>query len=150
MSVIVIVYLGIGLMIGFLGVGSVIGVFMGGNVIVGVLKKNEEAFGSYMLLSVLFSIQGLYGFVGFFIINVFGVLMDDIIMWQGIVVFVVGFVLGLVVLIFVMQQGWICVNGIVGVGVGYDVFGKMMVLVVFFELYVIVVFVVIFLINVGL
>ena len=50
------------------GIGSAIGVSMGGNATIGALKKNEEAFGSYMLLSALPGTQGLYGFAGFFII----------------------------------------------------------------------------------
>lgn len=150
MSAIVLAYLGIGLMIGLSGVGSAIGVSMGGNSTVGALKKNEDAFGSYMLLSALPSTQGLYGFAGFFIINASGVLTDAITMRQGIAVFAAGFALGLVALISAMQQGRICANGIAGVGAGYDVFGKTMVLAVFPELYAIVAFAATFLINAGL
>ncbi|HKK79506.1 MAG TPA: hypothetical protein VJ933_07740 [Phaeodactylibacter sp.] len=150
MSAIVLAYLGIGLMIGLSGVGSAIGVSMGGNATVGALKKNEDAFGSYMLLSALPSTQGLYGFAGFFIINNSGVLTEAITMTQGIAVFAAGFALGLVSLISAMQQGRICANGIAGVGGGYDVFGKTMVLAVFPELYAIVAFAATFLINAGL
>lgn len=150
MSAIVIAYLGIGLMIGLSGMGSAIGVSMGGNATVGALKKNEDAFGSYMLLSALPSTQGLYGFAGFFIINASGVLSDDITMRQGGAVLAAGIALGLVSLISAMYQGRICANGIAGISAGYDVFGKTMVLAVFPELYAIVAFAATFLINAGL
>ena len=66
---VILAYLGLGLMIGLSGTGSAIGVSIGGKATLGALKKNEEAFGSYMLLSALPGTQGLYGFAGFFIIN---------------------------------------------------------------------------------
>ncbi len=56
-------------MVGLSGTGSAIGVVIGGNATVGALKKKDDAFGSYMLLSALPGTQGLYGFAGFFIIN---------------------------------------------------------------------------------
>lgn len=137
-------------MVGLAGVGSAVGVSIGGNATIGALKKNEDAFGSYMLLSALPGTQGLYGFAGFFIINNSGVLSENMTMLQGMAVFAAGFALGLVCLISAFRQGQICANGIAGIGSGYDVFGKTMVLAVFPELYAIVAFAATFIINAGL
>lgn len=150
MSAVVLAYLGIGLMIGLSGAGSAIGVSRGGNATVGALKKNEDAFGSYMLLSALPSTQGLYGFAGFFIINASGILTDTMTSREGAAVFAASFALGLVSLISAMHQGRICANGIAGMSAGYDVFGRTMVLAVFPELYAIVAFAAMFLINASL
>ncbi len=149
-TAIVLAYIGLGLMIGLAGVGSAVGVSIGGNATIGALKKNEDAFGSYMLLSALPGTQGLYGFAGFFIINSSGVLNAEISVLQGMAILAAGFALGLVSLISAIRQGQICANGIAGIGSGYDVFGKTMVLAVFPELYAIVAFAATFLINAGL
>ena len=149
-AAIVLAYVGLGLMVGLAGVGSAVGVSIGGNATIGALKKNEDAFGSYMLLSALPGTQGLYGFAGFFIINNSGVLSGTMTMLQGMAVFAAGFALGLVCLISAFRQGQICANGISGIGSGYDVFGKTMVLAVFPELYAIVAFAATFIINAGL
>jgi len=149
-AAIVLAYIGLGLMIGLAGVGSAVGVSIGGNATIGALKKNEDAFGSYMLLSALPGTQGLYGFAGFFIINSSGVMAQNITMLQGMAILAAGFALGIVSLISAIRQGQICANGIAGIGSGYDVFGKTMVLAVFPELYAIVAFAATFLINAGL
>jgi V/A-type H+-transporting ATPase subunit K len=137
-------------MVGLAGVGSAIGVSIGGKAAIGALKKNESAFGSYMLLSSLPGTQGLYGFAGFFIFNTSGIIGPDMTMTQGMAIFAAGFALGLVGLISAMQQGRVCANGIAGLASGFDVFGRTMVLAVFPELYAIVAFAVTFLISAGL
>jgi len=147
---IILAYLGIALMIGLSGIGSAIGVSMGGNATVGALKKNDKAFGSYMLLSAMPGTQGLYGFAGFFLVNASGILTEDITMVQGMAILAAGIALGLVSLISAMRQGQICANGIASIGSGHDVFGKTLVLAVFPELYAIVAFAATFLINAGL
>ena len=149
-TAIILAYTGLALMVGLSGVGSAIGVSIGGNATVGALKKNEDAFGSYMLLSALPSTQGLYGFAGFFIFNSSGVLNSEMTMVQGMTILAAGFALGLVCLISAIQQGRICANGIAGIGAGYDVFGKTMVLGVFPELYAIVAFAAAFLMYASL
>lgn len=143
-------YIGLGLMVGLSGVGSAMGVSIGGNATIGALKKNDAAFGNYMLLSALPGTQGLYGFAGFFIINSSGVVTENITMLQGMAILAAGFILGLVCLISAIQQGKVCANGIAGIGAGYDVFGRTMVLAVFPELYAIVAFATTFLISGGL
>ncbi|NUQ26484.1 MAG: V-type ATP synthase subunit K [Saprospiraceae bacterium] len=149
-TAIILAYLGLGLMVGLAGIGSAIGVSIGGNATLGALKKNDSAFGNYMLLSALPGTQGLYGFAGFFIVNSSGVVGPEMTILQGMAVFASGFILGVVGLISAIQQGKVCANGIAGIGAGYDVFGKTMVLAVFPELYAIVAFATTFLISAGL
>jgi V/A-type H+-transporting ATPase subunit K len=149
-TALILAYVGLGLMVGLSGVGSAIGVSIGGNATIGALKKNDAAFGNYMLLSALPGTQGLYGFAGFFIINSSGVVQEGITVLQGMAILAAGFILGLVGLISAIQQGRVCANGIAGIGAGYDVFGKTMVLAVFPELYAIVAFATTFLISSGL
>ena len=48
-------------------IGSAIGVTMAGNTTVAGLKKKPDMFGKAMLLGVLPSTQGLYGFAAFFL-----------------------------------------------------------------------------------
>lgn len=150
-TALILAYVGMALMVGLAGVGSAIGVSIGGNATIGALKKNEEAFGSYMLLSALPGTQGLYGFAGFFIINQkIPALVAGMTMHQGVAIFAAGLALGLVGLISAYKQGQVCANGIAGIGAGYDVFGKTMVLAVFPELYAIVAFAATFIISAGL
>lgn len=143
-------YVGLALMIGLAGIGSAYGVTMGGNAAIGALKKNDEAFGNYMLLSALPGTQGLYGFAGFFVINSAGIISPTMSLLQGAAIFGAGLALGLVGLFSAIRQGEICANGIAAIGSGYDVFGKTMILAVFPELYAIVAFAATFIISAGL
>ncbi|UTW60763.1 V-type ATP synthase subunit K [bacterium SCSIO 12741] len=150
----ILAYTGIGLMIGLSGIGSAIGVSIGGRATLGALKKNEDAFGSYMLLSALPGTQGLYGFAGFFIVNnaILAIIKEtgSLNAFQGSSIFAAGLALGLVGLMSGIKQGEVSAQGIEGIGSGYDVFGKTMVLAVFPELYAIVAFAATFLISAGL
>lgn len=136
MQPIVLAYIGIGLMIGLAGIGSAFGVTITGNAAVGALKKNPDAFGNYMVLSALPGTQGLYGFLGYFLLR--GLLTPEISMFQASGVFGCGLALGFVGLLSAIRQGQVCANGIAGIGAGYDVFGKTLILAVFPELYAIV------------
>ena len=71
MEPILLAYLGIALMIGLSGTGSAYGVTIAGNAAIGALKKNSSATGSYIALSALPATQGLYGFVGYFLLSKF-------------------------------------------------------------------------------
>ena len=146
-TAVILAYLGLALMVGLSGVGSAIGVTIGANATIGALKKNDSAFGSYMLLSALAGTQGLYGFAGFFIILNSGVIAASMTTLQGVAILAAGLAQGLVCLISAIYQGRICANGIAGIGSGYDVFGKTMVLAVYPELYAIVSFAATFLIS---
>lgn len=141
-TALILTYVGLALMVGLSGVGSAIGVVIGGNATVGALKKNDEAFGSYMLLSALPGTQGLYGFAGFFIINskLPDLITNGLTVAQGAAIFGAGLAQGAVCLISAITQGRVGANGIASIGSGHDVFGKTMVLAVFPELYAIVSF----------
>ena len=136
MNEITLAYIGIGLMLGLSGTGSAYGVTYGGNATIGALKKNEEAFGNYMLLSALPGTQGLYGFLGYFLLQ--GFLVESITWLQAAAIFGCGLGLGLTCLFSAIRQGQVAANGIIGIGSGYDVFGKTMILAVFPELYAII------------
>lgn len=145
---IILAYIGIAVMVAVAGIGSAIGVTIGGNATIGALKKNEEAFGNYMLLSALPGTQGLYGFGGFFILQ--GFLTDKITMVQGAAILGAGLMLGFAGLISGIRQGEVCANGIIEIANGNDVFGKTMILAVFPELYAILAFAATFLISTAL
>lgn len=149
-TAVIFAYVGLAIMLIFSGVGSAIGVSKGGNATVGALKKKPEAFGSYLLLSALPGTQGLYGFAGFFIINSQGILTAEMTMLQGVAILAAGFALGFVGFFSALNQGEVTSNGIAGIGSGYDIFGKTMVLAVFPELYAIIAFAATFLISMSL
>ena len=154
-TAVILAYVGLALMIALAGIGSAIGVSAGGNATIGALKKKDDAFGSYMLLSALPGTQGLYGFAGFFIINakLSAYITDGVMtltMYQGVAVLAAGIALGFVGLMSGIKQGSVCANGIAGIGSGHDIFGKTMVLAVFPELYAIIAFAATFLISAGI
>ena len=136
MQPIVLAYIGVGLMIGLAGIGSAFGVTITGNAAVGAMKKNPDMFGSYMMLSALPGTQGLYGFTGYFLLS--GYLVPEITMFQAAAIFGAGLALGSVGLMSAIRQAQVCANGIAGIGAGYDVFGKTLILAIFPELYAIV------------
>ncbi len=144
---VILAYTGLALMLVLSGIGSSIGVTMGGNATIGALKKNPDAFGSYMLLSALPGTQGLYGFAGFFVINSSGIISAEMTMLQGIAILAAGIALGFVALFSAIKQGSVCANGIASIGSGNDVFGNTMILAVFPELYAIIAFAATFLIS---
>lgn len=146
----VLAYIGLGIMVFLSGTGSAIGVSIGGQAAIGALKRREEAFGNYMLLSALPGTQGLYGFAGFFIINNAGVISMEMTVLQGAAILGAGIMLGGVALLSAIQQGKICGNGINAIAGGHDVFGKTMILAVFPELYAIIAFAATFLISAAL
>ncbi len=148
MEPIILAYIGVGLMIGLAGIGSAFGVSMGGNASIGALKKNEEAFGNYLVLSALPGTQGLYGFMGYFILQ--GFLVEGITWAQAAAIFGAGLALGFVGLISAIKQGQVCANGIAAIGSGYNVFGNTLILAVFPELYAIVAFAATFLISAAI
>ena len=61
-----IAYIGIAVMVGLSGIGSAYGVTIAGNAAIGALKKNDGAFGNFLVLTALPGTQGLYGFAGYF------------------------------------------------------------------------------------
>lgn len=133
---ILLAYLGVALCVGLAGIGSAYGVTICGNAAIGAFKKNPNASGSYMGLAALPSSQGLYGFIGYFIImNMFNLITPEITMFNACAIFGVGLALGLVALVSAIRQAKVCANGISAIGAGHSAFGTTMVLAVFPELY---------------
>ena len=130
---IVLGYLGIALAVALSGIGSAYGVTVCGNAAIGAYKKNPSARGSYIGLAALPSSQGLYGFVGFFMLN--SHVFEGMTMASAAAVFGVGLALGLVALFSAIRQAKVCANGISAIGAGHNAFGTTMVLAVFPELY---------------
>ena len=133
MEPIILAYVGIALMVGLTGIGSAYGVTIAGNAAIGALKKSPSSLGSFIALTALPSSQGLYGFVGYFLLS--GFLIPEITMFQAAAIFGAGLQLGLVGLFSGMRQAQVCANGIAAIGGGHNVFGGTMVLAVFPELY---------------
>ena len=48
-----IAYIGIAIMVGLSGIGSAYGVTIAGNAAIGALKKNDSAFGNFLVLTAL-------------------------------------------------------------------------------------------------
>lgn len=129
----VLAYVGVALMVGLAGIASAIGTSIAGQASVGAMKKNDGAFGSYMVLSALPGSQGLYGFVSFFMVQ--GLLTAEITMFQAAAVFGAGVLVGIVNLAAAVYQAKVCANGIAAIGNGHDVMGKTLILAAFPELY---------------
>ena len=146
MEPIVLAYIGLGLMVGLAGVGSIYGVSISGNAAIGAMKKDPDSFGNYMVLSALPSTQGLYGFVGYFVMS--GSVPMAVGNWSvAAAIFGAGLAMGLAGLFSGIRQGEVCANGVAAIGSGYKVFGNTMILGVFPELYAILGLLVVILIN---
>ena len=118
------------------GAGSAMGVGIAGQAAAGVVTEDPSKFAKVLIMQLLPGTQGLYGFLGFFLLK--NVLVAGITWLQAAAVFGAGLGLGLVCLFSAIRQGQVCANGIIGIGSGYDVFGKTLILAVFPELYAIV------------
>ena len=167
-----IAYIGIAVMVGLSGIGSAYGVTIAGNAAIGALKKNDSAFGNFLVLTALPGTQGLYGFAGYFMFQtIFGILTPQItaiqasaVLGAGIALGLValfsairqgqvcanGIALGLVALFSAIRQGQVCANGIAAIGQGHNVFSNTLILAVFPELYAIVALAATFLIGSAL
>ena len=131
-TALVMAYVGVALMVGLAGIASAVGTSICGQAAVGAMKKNNGAFGSYMILSAQPGSQGLYGFVCFFMVQSF---LQNPSMLQGAAVLGAGILVGIVNLAAAIFQGKVCANGIAAIGNGHDVMGKTLILAAFPELY---------------
>ncbi|MDR0972626.1 MAG: ATPase [Prevotellaceae bacterium] len=145
MEPIVLAYLGIALLVGLSGTGSAYGTTICGNTALGAMKKNSKSSGLYIALSAIPSSQGLYGFIGYFLLSSY--LLPDMTWYAAAAVFGAGLGLGLVALFSAIRQAQVCANGIVSIGNGENVFGTTMILAVFPELYAILALLVLILIT---
>ncbi len=148
MTPILLAYIGVALMVGLSGIGSAYGVTISGNAAIGAMRKNSSAFGNYMILSAMSASQGLYGFASYFVIS--GKLTDNITMLQGAAVLGAGLAMGFVGLFSAIRQAQLCANGITAIGNGNNVFGNTLILAAFPELYAILGFATVFLINAAI
>ena len=126
-------YLGVALMVGVSGLASAVATARCGMASVGAMKKNAGAFGSYMILSALPGSQGLYGFVGFFMVKDY--IVADMPMMTAVAIFGAGLLMAIVTLSSALFQAKVCANGIVSIGNGNDVMGKTLILAAVPELY---------------
>ncbi len=92
-TALVLAYIGVALMVGLAGIASAVGTSIAGQASVGAMKKNGNAFGSYMILSALPGSQGLYGFVCFFLVQSG---LTNPTMVQGAAIFGAGLLVGIV------------------------------------------------------
>ena len=138
-----IAYIGIAVMVGLSGIGSAYGVTIAGNAAIGALKKNDSAFGNFLVLTALPGTQGMFQ-------TIFGILTPQITAIQASAVLGAGIALGLVALFSAIRQGQVCANGIAAIGQGHNVFSNTLILAVFPELYAIVALAATFLIGSAL
>lgn len=129
----IIAFIGVALMVGMAGIGSVYGLTICGNSVVGSLKKRPEALGTYILLSALPSTQGIYGFVGYFMIQSY--LTPEMTTLQAAAILGGGLALGLVGFFSALRQGQVCANGIAATGAGHNVTAGTMIMAAFPEFY---------------
>ncbi|MCL2290506.1 MAG: V-type ATP synthase subunit K [Bacteroidetes bacterium] len=145
MEPIFLAYIGIGLLLALSGIGSAIGVTITANAAIGAMKKNPDKFGNYLILTAFPGTQGLYGFLGYFLLSTH--LTPELNSLQAAAIFCVSIALGLLCIFSSLRQGAVGANGINAIGQGYDVFGRTMILTVFSELYPIVGIAALFLIG---
>jgi V/A-type H+-transporting ATPase subunit K len=139
---------GAALAIGVSNIASSYGTVITGNAAVGAMKKNPDAFGNYLILCALPGTNGLYGFLGYFLLR--GFITPELTWFQGIAIFFAGLMLGFVNLFASLRQGNICANAIAAIGSGHDVFGKAIILAAFPELYAIIAVAGTFMISIAL
>ena len=133
MENIILAYIGVLIMTGVSFAASVLGTTICGNTVIGAMKKNPDAFGSYVALSALPSSQGLYGFVGYFMVQ--SLLVPTITTFQAWAIVILGVLMAFANFYSAMRQAGVCANGIKETGDGHNVFAVTMVLAVFPELY---------------
>jgi V/A-type H+-transporting ATPase subunit K len=135
MEAIFLAYVGLVLMVGVCGIGSIYGLTICGKAVAGAMKKSPDKMGTYIALSAIPSSQGLYGFVGYMIMQPYAVEGVSWLVTSGILC--AGLLMGISGLISAIRQAEICAEGIAGTASGHNVFASSMVMAVFPELYVI-------------
>lgn len=137
-------YFGIGLVIlgaalssALAGIGSAVGCGLVGEAASGVTTEDPNKFGVLLLLQAIPGTQGIYGFVGMFLIlaKIVGVPLTSITISQGFGVLCSALPVGLVGLVSAIFQGRVCVGGVSMVGKRPEEVGKAMVFAVVVETY---------------
>lgn len=148
MTPILLAYIGVAIMVGVTGIASSIGTSIAGMAAVGAVKKNSSAFGNYLILAAMPGSQGLYGFVGYFMIK--GFLVPEITMFQAAAIFGAGLIMGFVGLFSSYMQAKVCANGIAAIGNGHNVLANTLILAAYPELYAILGVASVFLISLAI
>jgi V/A-type H+-transporting ATPase subunit K len=127
---------------------SALGVTICGKTVIGAMKKNPDAFGSYLVLSALPSSQGLYGFVMFFMLQPF--IRPDVTMFQAWVIFFISIMVAIVGIYASYRQAIVCANGISATAEGHNVTAATLIMAVFPELYAILALLVTILVSMAI
>lgn len=148
MTPILLAYIGVALMVGVSGLSSALGTSIAGMASVGAMKKNSNAFGSYLVLCAMPGSSGLYGFVCYFILAKF--LTAGITMLQASAIFAAGIIVAVISLLVSWFQAKVCANGIAAIGNGHNVMGNTLILAAYPELYAILSVAITFLISAAI
>jgi V/A-type H+-transporting ATPase subunit K len=132
-TAIILAYVGVALMIGCTGLASAIGTSICGMTAVGAMKKDPSKFGSYLILSVMPSTQGLYGFGAYFLLS--GFIKPEMSVFAGAAIFGVGLIMAITGVSSAYMQARVCSTGIAAVGNGHNVTANTMIMGAFPELY---------------
>lgn len=133
MSPILIATTGIAILAGLSLIASAIGTSIAGMAAVGAMKKNKGAFGNYLVLSAVSGSQGLYGFVGYFLLRDY--LVPEITVFQSAMILSAGLIMGFTGIASSYMQAKVCANGIAAIGNGHNVMGNTLILAAFPELF---------------
>jgi V/A-type H+-transporting ATPase subunit K len=98
------------------GVGSAIGIGYAAQAANGVLSEDPEKFGSLLILVALPGTQGVYGFIGAFMvlqkIGIFGGEMVTLTVAQGLQFFWAAMPVAIAALVSAIWQGKVCTSGV--------------------------------------
>jgi V/A-type H+-transporting ATPase subunit K len=130
---ILLAYIGVGIMVGGSFAASAIGVSICGQSVIGAMKKRPEKFGTYMIFSALTTSQGIYGLVGFFLLQPFLLLGTDITPTQSGAILGAGILMAIAGLAANIGQAKICANGIEATASGHNVTANTLIMAAFPE-----------------
>jgi len=98
------------------GIGSAIGIGYAAQAANGVLSEDPERFGSLLILVALPGTQGVYGFIGAFMvlqkIGIFGGEIITLTLQQGLQIFFAALPVAIACLVSAIWQGKVCTAGI--------------------------------------
>jgi V/A-type H+-transporting ATPase subunit K len=132
-TAIILAYVGVALMVGCTGLASAIGTAICGMTSVGAMKKEPSKFGSYLIMSVMPSTQGLYGFGAYFLLS--GFIKPDMTIFAASAIFGVGLIMAITGVSSAYMQARVCASGISAVSNGHNVTANTMIMGAFPELY---------------
>lgn len=98
------------------GIGSAIGIGYAAQAANGVLSEDPEKFGSLLILVALPGTQGVYGFIGAFMvlqkIGIFGGAIVALTLQQGLQIFFAAMPVAIACLVSAIWQGKVCTAGV--------------------------------------